>query len=324
MTISLGNAIKCITEDEKWKKKILVGGLVYLVTQIAAQLFFHFATQGNMPNITSIVSIVITIIAGLWLSGFLYASYNKTMNSDKFQMAELNEKNLMLVGFKVIFATLGWGILNVIILTIVGLIYAVVAAIIVAIIFGLLGLCIGFENQILSICISIFMILAGILFGLYYAQFINTAFAFYIKRLKFSDFISFRKHLTVIIHNQHANWTLVGKMILYTLTTCAISIGLAISIIGIIVLPFFIFTCNFICFNLITQYAKEVDIEKYLNIDIFVRCHNSFIVNFEKVRRFDRSEFIMRNGESVSISRSRYSEVKERFDKWAAMQRLGE
>ena len=69
---------------------------------------------------------------------------------------------------------------------------------------------------------------------------------------------------------------------------------------------------------------KLSDIEKYLNIDIFVRCHNSFIVNFEKVRRFDRSEFIMRNGESVSISRSRYSEVKERFDKWAAMQRLGE
>ena len=264
MTISLGNAFKSITEDEKWKKKILVGGLVYLVTEVAAQLFAHFAEQGNVSNVTAIVSIIIAIITGVWLTGFQYASYNRTMNSDKFQMAELNDKNLMLVGLKAIFATLGWGILNLIILTIVGLIYAVVAAIIGAIIFGLLGLCIGFENQILTVCISIFISFAGILFGLYFAQFINTAFAFYIKRLKFSDLISFGKHLLVILENKHASWTLVGKMILYTLATIAILVGLTISIIGIILLPFFIFACYFVCFNLITQYAKEIDIDKYL------------------------------------------------------------
>ena len=65
---------------------------------------------------------------------------------------------------------------------------------------------------------------------------------------------------------------------------------------------------------------KLADVQKYLDQDTFVRCHNSFIVNLEKIRSFGRSEFILKNGKSVPISRSRYGEVRESFVGWTEIQ----
>ena len=260
MTISLGNAIKCIKEDEKWIKKILVLGFVFLIMQITTSLIYKLTE----PNITMLICAIIGIITPLWSLGFIFSSMTKTANSDKFKMAELNEPNLILTGFKSCFAILGWGILNVIILTIVGVLYAAIVGIAGAVILGILGAIIGFENQFLSICIIVFSSILGILFALYFAQFVNAAFACYLKRLKFNDLISFGKHLLVILENKHASWTLVGKMILFSLAYIAIILGLTFSIIGILLLPFVIPTAYFVAYNLLVQYSKEIEIEKYL------------------------------------------------------------
>ena len=61
---------------------------------------------------------------------------------------------------------------------------------------------------------------------------------------------------------------------------------------------------------------KLTDVMEQLDADRFVRCHNSFIINFEQIRLFGRAEFEMRDGERIPISRSRYREVKEKFENW--------
>lgn len=266
MTISLGNAIKCIKEDEKWITKILVGGFVFIIMQIATSFTILKDTE---PNVGTLIAAIIAILTSLWSLGFTFSSMKKIFNSDKFQMAELNEGNLILVGLKSCFAILGYGILMTIILTIIGLLYSVIAGLIGAIIFFALGLIVGLiggtsDNPIVLSLIILYSTLVGLLGGLFFAQFVNTALAFYLKRLKFGDLISFGKHFVVISENKHTSWTLVGKMILFSLAFIAIILGLTVSIIGVLLLPFVIFASYFVAYNLLAQYAKEIEIEKYL------------------------------------------------------------
>lgn len=45
----------------------------------------------------------------------------------------------------------------------------------------------------------------------------------------------------------------------------------------------------------------------------FVRCHNSYVVNLKNVRQYRASEFVMKNGESVVVSRSYKKGVDKEF-----------
>ena len=263
MTMSLMNAIRSIKQDEKWVNKIIVCGLACLVAQIAGSCSMSFIAQKTAPGIGTLIGLIISIVAALWIVGFIFSSMNKTINSDKFQMAELNESNIILTGLKSCAAMIGWGILATIILAVVEVVYVALMVIIGLIIYGILGL-IGINNQILTILITIFCIIAGAVLGLYIAQFINTAFALYFKRLKFGDLISFKKQFVIIKENQHANWTLVGKVILFSLAYLGITIGLSVTIVGLVLVPFVAFAGYFVAYNLIVQYAKEINIDKYL------------------------------------------------------------
>lgn len=62
---------------------------------------------------------------------------------------------------------------------------------------------------------------------------------------------------------------------------------------------------------------KISEVYEYLDHKKFVLCHNSFIVNLEKVRIFNRSEITLRNGQVIPISRSHWKGTKEIFDSWA-------
>ncbi len=62
---------------------------------------------------------------------------------------------------------------------------------------------------------------------------------------------------------------------------------------------------------------KLTEMEDYLGSMNIIRCHNSFAVNLENVSVFGRTEFTMRNQVRVPISRSRYKEVREAFQRWA-------
>jgi len=63
--------------------------------------------------------------------------------------------------------------------------------------------------------------------------------------------------------------------------------------------------------------AKLEEIQKKLP-DTFLRCHQSYLVNLEEVRRLDAREhlFIMNNNEDVLISRRMYAAAKERYEQF--------
>lgn len=63
--------------------------------------------------------------------------------------------------------------------------------------------------------------------------------------------------------------------------------------------------------------AKLEDIQKVLPSH-FLRCHQSYIVNLDEVRRLDTREklFILTNNEDVVISRRHYSDAKEHYERY--------
>ena len=50
-----------------------------------------------------------------------------------------------------------------------------------------------------------------------------------------------------------------------------------------------------------------------LNENFFLLCHNSFIVNMNKIKAFNDSGFLMKNGETVPISKRMSKQVKESY-----------
>ena len=50
--------------------------------------------------------------------------------------------------------------------------------------------------------------------------------------------------------------------------------------------------------------------------DIFLRCHQSYLVNMEEIRSLDVNEhlFILKNNEDVLISRRQYLAAKEQYE----------
>lgn len=55
---------------------------------------------------------------------------------------------------------------------------------------------------------------------------------------------------------------------------------------------------------------------KACNPMTFVRCHNSLIVNLDYVSVYNRTNLMMKNGTSVSISRKYIKTVRDQFEEW--------
>ncbi len=68
--------------------------------------------------------------------------------------------------------------------------------------------------------------------------------------------------------------------------------------------------------NEYSVYEKLNELHPRLHSDDFVICHNSYIVNLNKVKEFDKNEFVLINGNSVPISRNYHTLVKEKFLKF--------
>lgn len=69
--------------------------------------------------------------------------------------------------------------------------------------------------------------------------------------------------------------------------------------------------------------AKLEDIQKKLPNN-FLRCHQSYLVNLEEVRRVDLEEkvFILNNDDDVLISRRQFKAVKERYKQFVEVRNL--
>lgn len=67
--------------------------------------------------------------------------------------------------------------------------------------------------------------------------------------------------------------------------------------------------------NFEVRYSLE-KIEKDLNLDQFVRCHKSFIVNLNYVENIKSNIAILESGEEIPVSRYRYKDVRTKFLKF--------
>ncbi|MCR8746258.1 LytR/AlgR family response regulator transcription factor [Romboutsia lituseburensis] len=67
--------------------------------------------------------------------------------------------------------------------------------------------------------------------------------------------------------------------------------------------------------NFDVRYSLE-KIEKDLNLDNFIRCHKSFLINLNYVENIKQNVAILECGQEVPISRYRYKDVKEKFLKF--------
>lgn len=67
--------------------------------------------------------------------------------------------------------------------------------------------------------------------------------------------------------------------------------------------------------DLEVRYSLE-KIERDLNLDKFVRCHKSYLVNLSYVENIKLNTLVLESGEEVPVSRYRYKDVKEKFLKF--------
>lgn len=59
------------------------------------------------------------------------------------------------------------------------------------------------------------------------------------------------------------------------------------------------------------------DIEAEIADEDFLRCHRSFLVNMNHIRRPDKADFIMTNGERVPIGTDNLAKIKQAFFDWS-------
>lgn len=58
---------------------------------------------------------------------------------------------------------------------------------------------------------------------------------------------------------------------------------------------------------------KINELDKKLDSRIFMRCHNSYIVNINFISKMYRERFVLQNGKSIPISRRYSKEIRSRF-----------
>lgn len=55
------------------------------------------------------------------------------------------------------------------------------------------------------------------------------------------------------------------------------------------------------------------ELERELPAELFFRCQKSFIVNLRKIARISRYEAVLKNGAAVPVSRTKWTELRERL-----------
>ena len=67
--------------------------------------------------------------------------------------------------------------------------------------------------------------------------------------------------------------------------------------------------------EVITAYERLENIMHSLPAG-FYRCHKSYIVNMSRIRRFKPTDILLKSGELIPVSRTRYNETKEAYFKF--------
>ena len=258
MTISLASALKAVKEDEKWVKKLLIGSFIYVIMMIASGMI-GMETSNTVKAVGGALYLIFYFV----IYGFMASTGNKMINSDSNQMAEWNEKNILITGLKFFFSYLVYCIVFILLFTILSTLLLIAITLVLGLIYMLISALLHvdiYNNLLLPI---IFGVITLTIY-LYFVQYLNTAITCYYKNLKFRDIMAFKKHFRIIKENQHAAWTLLGKEILFTLLIILVCFLLTITIIGILALPFIFMAISIALVSLFAQYGKHIEIGKYL------------------------------------------------------------
>ncbi len=252
MGISLAKAITSVKEDDNYILKITVGGLLTAFPFILCILAF---VHDKLISLI-IASIAAMIFSGLYITGFVFETGNKQLNTDSPDMAEWKNAGLLKTGLKTAAVYFVYSIIILIFSFITGFIVGLLA-----VVSALLLKSVSFIST--DIILAVLSNLVGIFVGLIVALFINTAFTSYMVNLKMGDMLALKKHYKIICENSHASWTLIGKMILYAILFSLISLVLAAFVVTSALLPFLYFAACVVYINLLVQYGKEINIQKY-------------------------------------------------------------
>lgn len=252
MGISLAKAITSVKEDDNYILKITIGGMLTVLPFILFVLAF---VQDKLISLI-ILSFAALILSGLYITGFVFETGNKQLNTDSPDMAEWKNPGLFKTGLKTAAVYFVYSIIIVIFSFITGFIVGILA-----VISALLLKSISFIPT--DIIFTVLSNLVGIFVGLVVALFVNTAFTSFMVNLKMGDMLALKKHYKIIVENSHASWTLIGKMILYGILFCLISLVFAAFVVTSALLPFLYFAACIVYVNLLVQYGKEINIQKY-------------------------------------------------------------
>lgn len=248
MTISLGNSIKGVTKDLCWKKKNFILGIICFISLLANGVATQCSGSVNVPFVLIAISAILYITLTLYLCGFIIKTINNTMQSDSFKLANFSDKNLMLIGLKYIVGSILFLLPVTIVLVLIIAILAFIGLVILKkSLFGILLMNVGFV-----ILLVFFMLI------------FNVAYACFAKTMEIGGFVAFKKYFRIIKENQHKTWTLVGKVILLTLLLMLIMMILGVTVVGLLLVPFINIYTSFVVGNLLDQYAKEINLDKYL------------------------------------------------------------
>jgi len=64
--------------------------------------------------------------------------------------------------------------------------------------------------------------------------------------------------------------------------------------------------------EIITAYERLENIVRTLPVG-FYQCHKSYIVNMSRIQRFKVNDILLKNGESVPVSRARYADTRDAY-----------
>ncbi len=73
-------------------------------------------------------------------------------------------------------------------------------------------------------------------------------------------------------------------------------------------------TTRVVCSNACYETSEKLDsVHQKLDRDIFIRCHNSYIINLKMVKHYKDNEFVLCTGETVKVTRTHKKQTEEKF-----------
>ena len=255
MSIDLFKAFASVKEDKNWIKKILIGGLLMLAAALLDIGSSYLLEKSQY--VWSLLLLVLVVVAGMYPLAFIFSTLHKQINSDSNAMSEWNEKNLLLSGFKAAVANLLMGIVYIVLFGVVFCLFLVSAMILQT-------------NALLGIIMMLLSIILSFIWILLMYLLLPLSYACYGKTLKITSIVNFKKIFAIFTQNQSKVWLLFAWFILYSIIVPVAYVILVVSVVGILLIPFFTFYLWIVVMNLIAQFGRDVNIDKYFVREKFV------------------------------------------------------